>query len=195
MQQIIWKLSRQPLKNYRNATLALLKKPRTDYNIQKFLKKYYNFFFGIMKKIKTKQKTGNCFAQHYHEKNKQTADFIVCKQIICAFTTTIFVKLFSRKNDEEKKACKIWKFLMNIISPIKKDCWMINEKLWIAVIYLFFSLFLLHLLLLLLYKMLFFFFFQTLKGGVIWKKSKYCNAKYLLWTTNKKNVNKKISLK
>ena len=45
VQQIIWKLSRQPLKNYRNATLALLKKPRTDYNIQKFLKKYYNFFF------------------------------------------------------------------------------------------------------------------------------------------------------
>ena len=57
-------------------------------------------------KKKTKKKP-KCFAQHYHEKNKQTADFIVCKQIICAFTTTIFVKLFSRKNDEEKKACKI----------------------------------------------------------------------------------------
>ena len=68
---------------------------------------------------------------------------------------------------------------------------MINEKLWIAVIYLFFSLFLLHLLLHTIYKMLFFFFFQTFKGGVVWKKSKYCNAKYLLWTTNKKNVNKK----
>ena len=66
---------------------------------------------------------------------------------------------------------------------------MINEKLWIAVIYLFFSLFLLHLLLL--YKMLFFLFFQTFKGGVVWKKSKYCNAKYLLWTTNKKKCEQK----
>ena len=57
---------------------------------------------------------------------------------------------------------------MNIISPIKKDCWMINEKLWIAVIYLFFSLFLLHLLLL--YKMLFFFFFKLWKV-VLYEKS------------------------
>ena len=37
----------------------------------------------------------------------------------------------------------------------------------------------------------FFLFFQTLKGGVIWKKSKYCNAKYLLWTTNKKKCEQK----
>ena len=148
-----------------------------------------------MKKIKTKQKTGNCFAQHYHEKNKQTADFIVCKQIICAFTTTIFVKLFSRKNDEEKKACKIWKFLMNIISPIKKDCWMINEKLWIAVIYLFFSLFLLHLLLLLLYKMLFFFFFKLWKVVLYEKSQNTAMQNICCEQRTKKNVNKKISLK
>ena len=65
-----------------------------------------------------------------------------------------------------------------------KNC----ELLW----YTYFFLYFYYIYYYILYTKCFFsFFFQTFKGGVVWKKSKYCNAKYLLWTTNKKNVNKK----
>ena len=65
-----------------------------------------------------------------------------------------------------------------------KNC----ELLWYTY---FFSLFLLHLLLHTIQNAFSFFSnFQRCKG-VVWKKSKYCNAKYLLWTTNKKKCEQK----